>query len=239
MPEECQIRNPRHLKALLIGCASRGVEITPGAAVEDFEVRADRVVGARTSLGNFSAKQFCVTAGAWSGAVAGKLGFAAAVQPIRGQILLLATVRPVVSRIVNVGSRYLVPRADGRLLVGSTEEDVGFDRTTTAGAAGGLLAFALNLVPALDTAELERTWAGLRPATADGFPYLGRVPGWENAYMAAGHFRGGLQLSTGTARVMSQLIMGDKPEIELGAFRLDRDVEVPAAARARGKVSQH
>ena len=242
VPDECQIRNPRHLKALLVGCANRGVEITPGAAVEDFDIRADRVLAVRTNVGSFSAEQFCITAGAWSGAVAGKLGFTASIRPIRGQILLLATARPVVSRIVNVGGCYLVPRPDGRLLVGSTEEDVGFDRGTTARAASDLLAFALNLVPALETAQLERSWAGLRPATCDGLPYLGRVPGLENVFLAAGHFRGGLQLSTGTARVMSQLITGRQAEIDLSPFRLDRDTDTspPAEPSRRGRrVSSH
>jgi len=136
---------------------------------------------------------------------------------------LLSTVRPILTRIINEGSRYLVPRADGRLLVGSTEEDVGFDRGTTAAGVAGLLDFALSLVGELDSAAIEQTWAGLRPATSDGLPYLGAVPGLENAYVAAGHFRSGLQLSTGTAVVMSQLIRGQQPQIDLSMFRADRD----------------
>jgi glycine oxidase len=198
------------------------VEITAGASVVDFEVRGNRVRSARTSVGDISADRFCVSAGAWSGAVAGRLGLNATFKPIRGQIALLATSRPVVSRIINAGSRYLVPRPDGRLLVGSTEEDVGFDRRTTAQAIADLLAFAISLVPELAAAPLERSWAGLRPSTSDGLPYLGRVPDLENAYLAAGHFRGGLQLSTGTAIVMSQLMTDQQPEIDLSPFRLDR-----------------
>ena len=103
-----------------------------------------------------------------------------------------------------------------------------------------MLAFAFGLVPALETARLERSWSGLRPATRDGLPYLGRVPGLENAFMAAGHFRGGLQLSTGTAVVMSQLIEGRPVEIDLSPFRLDRepDTSPPAGpSRTRRKVS--
>lgn len=240
VPQECQIRNPRHLKALVVGCAIRGVEITPNVAVEDFDIRGDRVRAVRTSVGSISARQVCIATGAWSGAVARKLGFRAAIKPIRGQIVLLSLARPIISRIVNEGSRYLVPRPDGRLLVGSTEEDVGFDRGTTAGAVGDLLAFAFGLVPALETARLERSWSGLRPATRDGLPYLGRVPGLENAFMAAGHFRAGLQLSTGTAVVMSQLIEGRPVEIDLSPFRLDRepDTSPPAGPpRTRRKVS--
>lgn len=229
VPAECQLRNPRHLKALVAGCAQRGVEITPGAAAEDFEVRGDRVRAVRTNLGPISAEQFCITTGAWSAAVAGKLGFAAEVRPIRGQIVLMATPGPLVSRIINEGPRYLVPRPDGRLLIGSTEEDVGFDRRNTAGAVGELLEFALGLVPKLADAQLERTWAGLRPATRDRLPYIGRVPGLANAFMAAGHFRGGLQLSAGTAVVMSQLMGGRQPAVDLEAFRLDREAADPRA----------
>jgi glycine oxidase len=176
----------------------------------------------RTSVGVFAAGQICLTAGAWTGALARQLRIAPEIAPIRGQIVLLTSSRPMPGRIVNEGSRYLVPRGDGRVLAGSTEEDVGFDRSTTAGGVAGLLDFALGLVPALAAAKIERSWAGLRPATRDGLPYLGRVPELENAFVAAGHFRSGLQLSPGTAVVMSQLIRGVPADVDLHAFRLDR-----------------
>jgi glycine oxidase len=239
LPEECQIRNPRHLKALLIACSARGVEITPGAAAEDFEIRGDRVRAVRTNLGVLPADCVCITTGAWTGGLARRLGVTPAIRPIRGQIVLLSLARPIVSRIVNEGSRYLVPRGDGRLLVGSTEEDVGFDRGTTAGAVAGLLQFALSLAPDLDRAQVERSWAGLRPATRDGLPYLGRAPGLENAFVAAGHFRGGIQLSTGTAAVMSQCIRGQQPQIDLTPFRLDRDATAPAATAPAPSTRRH
>ena len=224
VPAECQIRNPRHLKALVVACAQRGVEISPGVAAEDFDIRGDRVSGVRTNRGLLRADAVCITTGAWTAALMKKLGVAPHIKPIRGQMVLLSTARPVLSRIINEGSRYLVPRVDGRLLVGSTEDDVGFDRGTTAAGVAGLLDFALSLVGDLDSATIERTWAGLRPATSDGRPYLGALPGVENAFVAAGHFRSGLQLSTGTAVVISQLIRGEQPQIDLSMFRLDRDV---------------
>jgi glycine oxidase len=146
----------------------------------------------------------------------------AAIRPIRGQIVLLQTDRATPRHIINDGPRYLVPRGDGRVLVGSTEEDVGFDKRTTADGVAGLLEFARTLLPALGTAQFEHSWAGLRPATADGRPYLGRIPGLENAFVAAGHFRSGLTLSPGTAVVMSQLIRDQTPSIDLAPFRLDR-----------------
>jgi glycine oxidase len=223
LPDECQLRNPRHLKALAVACAQRGVEILPGVSAEEFEVRGDRISGVRTNRGLLRADAVCITTGAWTTALLKKLGIAPRIKPIRGQIVLLSTARPVLSRIINEGSRYLVPRVDGRLLVGSTEDDVGFDRGTTAAGVAGLLDFALSLVGDLDAATIERTWAGLRPATSDGRPYLGPLPGLENAFVAAGHFRSGLQLSTGTAVVMSQLIRGEQPQVDLSIFRADRD----------------
>jgi glycine oxidase len=234
LPEERQIRNPRHLKALLQACAQRGVQITAGMAADDFEIRGARIRAVRTVGGTISADQFCITTGSWTAAVARRLGVQLQIKPIRGQIALLALQRPLLSRIINEGPRYLVPRPDGRVLVGSTEEDAGFDRSNTAGAIGELLRFAQSLVPELASAQLERTWAGLRPATRDGLPYLGAVPGLDNAWVAAGHFRGGLQLSTGTALVMNQLMADQRPEVDLSAFRLDR---AAAPETARQEVS--
>ncbi len=232
VPEECQIRNPRHLQALLIACAQRGVAVTPGAAAEDFVVRGGRIEAVRTGVGTLSTDQVCITSGSWTGPLVRRLGVNPAIKPIRGQIVLFRTASRLLSRIVNEGSRYLVPRDDGRLLAGSTEEDVGYDRSTTAGAVAGLLEFAIGLVPQLAEATVERTWAGLRPSTADGLPYLGRVPKIDNAFIAAGHFRGGLQLSTGTAVVMSQLMQDREPEVDLASFRVDRPQTIAQSLKA-------
>ncbi len=236
VPDECQVRNPRHLKALLVGCAMRGVEVTSGAAAEDFEIVGRRVRSVRTGMGSFAADRVCLTTGAWTSARAQRLGVGVSVRPVRGQMVLFAPTRPVLGRIVNEGNRYLVPRPEGRVLCGSTEEDVGFDRGTTAGAIGGLLQFALGLAPELGQAEIEHTWAGLRPSTADGLPYLGRTGHLENVFVAAGHFRSGLQLSTGTAIVMSQLIRGQRPQIDLTKFSPDRD---RAAVLGEPKRARH
>lgn len=231
LPGEYQLRNPRHLKALVAACHLRGVEITSGVAVDDFVVRRGEmkeVVAGGTAI---PAGLFCITAGPWSNALLERLGYSPTIKPIRGQILMLQTPAPPLRQIVNVGRRYLVPRPDGRTLVGSTEEEAGFDARPTAAGISTLLAMALELVPRLQTAEIERTWAGLRPATADGLPYLGRLPSVANAFVAAGHYRAGIELSPGTARVMSQLLQGHPPEIDLEPFRVDRH-PTPAAKSA-------
>jgi glycine oxidase len=99
---------------------------------------------------------------------------------------------------------------------------VGFDKRSKVDSMADLVGFARGLVPALRDAAIERTWAGLRPGSFDGLPYLGRLPGLKNAFVASGHFRSGLFLSTATAVVMSQLMRGEQPEVDLAPFRVGR-----------------
>jgi glycine oxidase len=137
-------------------------------------------------------------------------------------MVLFRCEQPPIRRVINEGSRYLIPRLDGYLLAGSTEEEVGFDKRTTDEAIADITAFARAIVPALATATIENTWAGFRPASFDSLPYLGRLPGLANAFVAAGHFRNGLFLSPATALVMSQLLRDEQPRIDLTPFRVGR-----------------
>lgn len=222
LADEAQVRNPRHLKALALACARRGVEVSSGLAVEGFEVSGSRVTHAITSTEKLAVGQVCVTAGPWSRTLVSRLRVEVPVRPVRGQMVLLTSPRPVLRSIVNAGKQYLVPRPDGRILVGSTEEDAGFDKRTTAEAVAELLNMAVRLTPPLADLSIEQCWAGLRPASHDQFPYLGRLPGYDNAYIATGHFRNGLQLSPATAVVMARLMNGSEPGIDLTPFRPDR-----------------
>lgn len=221
--DEAQVRNPRHLRALIAACQARGVEIRSGVAVEDVVVRDGHVAHLATSAGELVAGAFCVAAGAWSKTLLARCGVSVPLRPMRGQMVLLHCGQRILSRIINDGPRYVVPRDDGRVLVGSTEEDVGFDCRTTAEATHDLLQMALELAPGLRGAALERTWAGLRPFVPQGYPFLGRLPGLDNAFVACGHFRSGLQLSTGTAVLMAQLLCGRTPEISLEPFQPGRE----------------
>jgi glycine oxidase len=233
LPQEAQLRNPRHLQALRIACEKLGVTIVADAEAVDFELRDDRLAAVITSMGELQAHKFCFTSGAWTGQLCGKLGISLGVLPIRGQMVMFKTndvgnsasrlqSTPLPSRIITEGSRYLVPREDGRVLAGSTEEEVGFDKSTTQRAIADLADFARSLVPALEHATIEKSWAGLRPASFDGLPYLGPLPGLGNVFVAAGHFRSGLFLSPATAVVMSQLLRGEEPRVEIGPFRVLR-----------------
>jgi glycine oxidase len=221
VPAEAQLRNPRHLRALIQACTNLGVTIQPHTSAEPIAAQGG-VSELRASAGPLRARQYCFTAGAWTGPLLSRLGIATGIVPIRGQMALFRCTSPPVQRIINLGSRYLVPRDDGRLLAGSTEEEAGFDKRTTDESIAELVAFARSLIPALADAQLEKTWAGLRPGSFDGLPYLGRLPGLSNAFVAAGHFRSGLFLSPATAVVMAQLLCGEQPAVDLAPFRVGR-----------------
>lgn len=222
LPELAQMRNPRYLKALVAACLRNGVELTRGTPVTGFDVRQGRVVAVRTPQGAYSADRYCVAGGAWSRALLEPLGLRVEIQPVRGQIVLLSAAPGTLHHVIEVGSRYLVPRSDGRVLIGSTEELVGFDKRNTAEAVAELIDFAVSLVPSLGDATFEKAWSGLRPGTAARIPFLCRVPEIENLTVAAGHFRSGLQMSPATAVFMRQLILEQQTLLPRGPFDFAR-----------------
>ena len=237
LPGLGQVRNPRYLKALLTGCLMRGVIIHPGTPVMGWQTSGSRVVAAQTVNGTLPAGQFVLAAGAWSSRCFPQGHRPPPVRPMRGQMLLFHRLPRLLSHVITIGTRYLVPRMDGRLLVGSTEEAVGFDKRNTAGGVSELLRFALSVVPGLESATLERTWSGLRPQTPDRLPYLGPLADYSNLLLATGHFRSGLQLSPITARVITELVLGRTPCVPLEAFSPERPIRETFANDLSGHPS--
>ncbi len=222
-PEIAQIRNPRLLKALVQGCARRQVELAPNEPVLELVVERDRVLGVRTPRRTIAAGETILAAGAWSGELARSLGLELGVEPVRGQMLLVEGLPGALETMVlGCGGRYLIPRADGRILVGSTLEHVGFDRRPTLEGIQGLLAAALRLAPGLARGTLARAWAGLRPATPDRLPFLGRPDGLRGIVLATGHYRNGLVLTPVTAGIVVDVIENRTPSLDLGPFRVGR-----------------
>jgi glycine oxidase len=221
-PDESQLRNPDHLQALALACRRRGVRISTGQAVTGFDTRDRRIRAALTESDSFAAENICIASGAWTYRLLRQLDIATGIMPIRGQIVLLRCEQKALHHVLNEGPRYIVPRDDGRVLVGSSEEEAGFDKSTSPAVLEELKQLAYDLVPHLREARVERTWAGLRPGSFDGMPYLGRLPGLDNAFAAAGHFRSGLSTSPATAIVLGQLIRGEEPQVDLTPFRPGR-----------------
>lgn len=222
LPSEAQLRNPRHLRALLAACRQEGVQLEERVEVHDFEKQGSRVHSVLTTAGKISATQFCLAAGSWTAKLTRHLDLELPIQPVRGQIVLLQGPPGFVRRDINVGPRYLVPRRDGRVLIGSTQEHAGFVKETTPEAREQLLSLVGSLSPRLAELPVETQWAGLRPASPDGQPFLGRLPHWDNAWVAAGHFRAGLQLSAGTAVVMRALLLGEESAVDVSTLGVDR-----------------
>ena len=223
LPDRAQIRNPRHLRALVAACEGRGVGLLEGRGATGFVVDGGSITAVETTRGPIACGSVVVAAGAWSGPLLGRAGVDLDTRPVRGQLLLLDAGGSSPSRVLEHRLRYLVPRGDGLILVGSTEEDVGFDARTTPEALDALRAEAIRLCPGLAGARVERSWAGLRPGSPDGRPTIGRAPGLANLVVATGHRRSGLQLSTATASLVADLLTDTPTPIDLRAFGVERE----------------
>ncbi|QDU96776.1 glycine oxidase ThiO [Lignipirellula cremea] len=222
LPGETQIRNPVHLQALIASCQLRGVELRPHVEALNFDIYGDRIQAVETSAGRMEVDLVCLTAGAWSQQLLQQLGARTSILPIRGQMILYRLPQRAFTHVLNEGPRYLTPRDDGRVLAGSTEEEAGFDKSNTAEGVADLRAFAETIVPALREAVIEKTWAGLRPAVFDGFPYMGPIPRLTNAFASAGHYRSGLHLSPAVSMELASLILGRPTQVELSTFQVAR-----------------
>lgn len=225
LPDRAKLRGPRHNRALAAAITQRGGRIEPFSAVEGFTTRDGRVTEVRTAHETYQAGHVVLAAGAWSGGLLKGLGVDAPTPPAKGQIVLVRSTngRPLLRRIVEHNKKYLVPRDDGLVLIGSTEEDAGFDVLPTAEAYRTLLDSAYRLCPSLKDAEIEAVWSGLRPGSFDARPYIGPAPGFKNLIVATGHKRTGIQLSPATAELVADLVLGRPPRIDLSFFRLDRE----------------
>jgi len=223
LADEAQVRSPRLTKALIIACRARGVEVLGDRRVVAFQRQDGEAVAVTTSQESLQAERFCVTAGAWTRQLMLPVNLSLELYPWRGQMALLSGEPGLLKCVVNEGPNYLVPRLDGRILAGSTVEEVGFDCTTTEEAIAELGRFVAELAPRLAELPVEATWAGLRPSTGDGLPFIGKVPGLRNVYLAAGHFRSGVHLAPGTAVIVSQMMRGEPCTVDPTEFRLERE----------------
>ena len=223
IPDMAQLRNPRHMQALRGACIdTKKITFLEDAPAQGFVVEKSRVKEVRTPSEVLSGGIFLAAAGAWTDRLLESVGCRLNIQPVRGQIALLNPGAVVFRNVLVRGAQYLVSRLDGRVLVGSTEEKVGFAKYTTAEAIGSLLDMAIRLVPCLAGAALEKTWAGFRPGSPDGLPFIGLAPNLENLYVAAGHYRAGIQLSPGTGLILKQMILKQPLTMPMDAFRLNR-----------------
>lgn len=226
VPGESQFNNALHIQALVAACTNLGVVLRPDTGNVAIECSENRIDGVSIGPERLRAEQYYVTAGPWSEQLVAPAKVPLPMQPVRGQIALYklpsdGELRPPLP-IVNEGTRYLVPRPDGHVLAGATIEQVGFDCRTSEDEIRELRTWAEELSGALNPSTYVKSWAGLRPGTYDGFPYLGQLGELANAFVATGHFKAGLYLSTGTAVVVADLAEGNDSAIDLRPFSPSR-----------------
>ncbi|HXY16192.1 MAG TPA: glycine oxidase ThiO [Terriglobales bacterium] len=206
--------DPRALvTAALKAAKHHGVDVSSGSAVTKVVTLEGRASGVVTEKTSYSAPVIVNCGGAWAGQFP-PLRFPT--RPVKGQMLAVAAPR-MLQHVIRAPEVYLVPRSDGRILIGSTLEEAGYDKRTDASTIQRLHKAAIALIPALEGARILQDWAGLRPGTPDGLPILGAtsVGGY---FVAAGHFRDGILLAPATALVMAQLITGSRLEHDIAAF---------------------
>jgi len=206
--------DPRALTAAALKAAKhREVDISSGSEVVEVMLSVGQTIGVRTNKTTYRAPIVVSCAGAWSGQF-GPVRIPT--RPVKGQMLCLVD-GPQLRHVIRSNDIYIVPRTDGRIVVGSTAEEAGFDKRTDPDVIQRMRQAAIDLIPALEKARILEAWAGLRPGTPDGLPILGATstPGY---FVATGHFRDGILLAPITAQLMTQLIMGKSLDYNISAF---------------------
>lgn len=215
MPGVASVRNPRLGQALRASVLKRkNIRLLENTAIQGVFHEEGEVLGVQGQQMVLAARKTIICAGAWSGQLLQGLGVESSIKPVRGQMIVFKAPPGLINRVVLMDGRYLIPRKDGRILAGSTLEYVGFDKDTTEDALISLQETAYQLLPALRDCQIEHHWAGLRPGSKDGIPYMGEVPGYRNLFVSAGHFRNGLVLAPAATRVLADQLLKRESNID-------------------------
>lgn len=221
-PEIGHIRNPRLVAALYKSLLLEGCEIHEQSEITHLAIENRTIKSFTTTKGKVETEKVIVCTGAWTGQLLSKIGQQIPVEPVAGQMLLYKAEPGLIRNIILKDKRYLIPRRDGRILVGSTIEYSGFNKRTTAEARQSLEEFANTVIPEISRYPVEAQWSGLRPGAPLGIPFMGVYPNVENLWVCAGHYRSGLILAPASAEFMVDLILNRETFLQQPAFALDR-----------------
>lgn len=218
-----QIRNPRLIAALKKALANdHRVEFVEHDNVLGFENKNGLLTAIRTNKGVIPTDSCVVAAGAWTGDLLRQTGLELPIRPILGQMIVLHPTEQPISHILVADYHYLIPRRDGRILIGSTLEDRGYSKRVTAEVAKSLHRFAGSLIPALAKESIEHHWSGLRPGSPDEAPFIGEHPRIKRLFVCAGHYRNGFATGPASAMLVVDMIINRKAHVDASPFRLDR-----------------
>jgi glycine oxidase len=222
LADEGQVRGPRLVQALALAAARRGARFLEGTWVTGLETSGDRVSGVRTPTGVLTADTVVLAAGVWSPEVSRTAGLDLPVVPVKGQIVSLRGLGKAPRQVIWSGECYLVPRPDGEIVLGATEEEGNYDVRPTLAGLNRLTEAALEVVPAVGSFTVDGFWAGLRPAAPDRFPIVGWAPSLEGLFLATAHYRNGVLLGPLTGRRVADHLLRNAPLGEFATFNAAR-----------------
>ena len=217
-PEDAQVRNPKMVTALAKGAAKLGTKFLLGNPVTNFIREDARVIGVVVNGETLYADTFVIAAGCWAGTLAAQLDVPIRIEPAKGQIVLVEAMPPPFQHIIDGLGIYIVPRADGKILLGATVEYVGYDKTATVDGAKQMIDAGIAIAPQLAHSTFVQTWAGLRPYAKNG-PLLGYLLGYDNVVLASGHFKNGILLAPITGQLIAELLTTEQPSLPLEPFQ--------------------
>lgn len=223
LPTIAQARNPRLLKSLKAYLLKNKVRFIENCEVIACETRNGIITTISTTQGRLTINQLIISTGAWTGQLISKLlssQDSPDIVPVKGQMLLFAAKADTLSHIILDNDHYLIPRRDGKIIAGSSVEHSAFDKTTTVETKNKLVSFATELFPTLKDYPIINHWAGLRPGTKQGIPFIGKHPEMKNLSINAGHFRNGLVMGPASAQLMADLILDRQPCVNPEPYKL-------------------
>ena len=205
-PNEGHVNSRRLVNAFARAAVHNGARILENTDVLDLLSSNGRVTGVKSQNGNFYSDWVVIAAGSWAGRLSNWIGMNVPIKPIRGQVLAVRLIPSPVKHILWKGINWMVPKADGSILMGTTREDAGFDDNPNIGSIANILDKCIDLVPDLFNANLHKVWAGLRPTTPDEIPIIGPVKEFDGLVLALGHYRSGIMLSAVSGKLVSDFI---------------------------------
>ncbi len=209
IPHDYQVSSPHLTKAFAQAAALEGAELIEHCEVEEIVREQEHIIGVKTSRGVFPCDDIVLAAGAWSGVLARRFGIDLPVEPIKGECFSVIAHKLPIKRTIFSHGCYVVPKSGGRMIIGASVKEAGFDKRLTLDGIQKLTERAVRLIPELKNYEMETMWASLRPQTQNMLPFLGRHSTYKNLVLATGHYRNGILLSPITGEIVSQLIMGE------------------------------
>ncbi len=231
LPEIAQLRPPRLIKALRKSLKQLPVSLFENTNITNLVTRDGRCEQVEFNGAKLSAESVIVTAGAWSKLVLGDRFNIMNIRPIHGQMMCVKPTESVLQSIILDGGHYLIPRLDGYVLIGSTMEDIGFNKETTKRAQEELRDWAASVWPSLKSAPLVKHWSGLRPSTDTEKPVIGPVPGYKNLYISTGHFRKGILQAPSSAKLLADLFSGNSSFMDIDKFSINRQADLTEIER--------